>query len=57
MTSNEVNGLIVFFVVQFNRRLVLVRLQRQQVAAQVVNNLFSGIAEEGCREAGSTNRT
>ena len=45
--SDKRRWLIVFFVIKLNRRLILIRFQRQQIAAQVVDYLFSGIAEEG----------
>ena len=48
-TFTEGEGLVVFFVVQLNRCLILIWLQRQQVAAQMVNHLLGGIAEEGRR--------
>jgi hypothetical protein len=44
--EDQWSGLIVVVVVQFNRRLVGLRFEHQQVAAQVVDNLFRGIAEE-----------
>ncbi|GCJ10355.1 Uncharacterised protein [Escherichia coli] len=41
-------SLIVFFVIQFNGCLILVRFNDQQIAAKMINHLFRRVAEECC---------